>query len=164
MQPDMVVRHANRLPDRAAVELIYQSLLKEEKSISVVLVSLDDFSHISDAFGRNTADDILDKVAGYLADNLREQDVLGRWSSEEFIILLPQTGPHEAFDTAQGLRHGIATLPPPVGQNSLQLTASFGISFTASARIMNEVTAHAEDALYQAKRDGSNLVRMQLID
>ena len=29
---------------------------------------------------------------------------------------------------------------------------------------MNEVTAHAEDALYQAKRDGSNLVRMQLID
>lgn len=164
MQPDMVVRHANRLPDRAAVELIYQSLLKEEKSISVVLVSLDDFSHISDAFGRNTADDILDKVAGYLADNLREQDVLGRWSSEEFIVLLPQTGPHEAFDTAQGLRHGIATLPPPVGQNSLQLTASFGISFTASTRMLNEVTAHAEDALYQAKRDGSNLVRMQLID
>ncbi|ALM92710.1 MULTISPECIES: sensor domain-containing diguanylate cyclase [Alteromonas] len=164
MQPDLIVRHANRLPDRTNLELIYQSLLKEQRSISVILISVDDFGHIIDAHGRNAGDDVLDKVVAYLSDHLREQDVLGRWSSEEFIILLPQTGPHEAFDTAQNLRHGIATLTPLSESPQLQLTASFGVSFTATTRSMNEVTAHAEDALYQAKRDGHNLVRMQLIE
>ena len=46
----------------------------------------------------------------------------------------------------------------------MHLTASFGVSFTASKRNLNELTAHAEDALYQARRDGRNLVRVQLID
>ena len=119
---------------------------------------------IVDAHGRNTGDDLLDKVVAYLAEHLREQDVLGRWSSAEFIILLPHTGPHVAFDMAQNLRHGIATLPPLQELPELLITASIGISYTASPRAMHEVTAHAEDALYQAKRDGSNLVRMQLID
>ena len=164
MQPDLIVRHANRLPDRTNLELIYQSLLKEQRSISVILISVDDFGHIIDAHGRNAGDDVLDKVVAYLSDHLREQDVLGRWSSEEFIVLLPQTGPHEAFDTAQNLRHGIATLTPLSESPQLQLTASLGVSFTATTRSMNEVTAHAEDALYQAKRDGHNLVRMQLIE
>jgi len=77
---------------------------------------------------------------------------------------LPHTGPHVAFDIAQNLRHGIATLSPLQELPEIVITASIGISYTASPRAMHEVTAHAEDALYQAKRDGSNLVRMQLID
>lgn len=164
MHPELIVRHTHRLPDKPEIESIYQSLLNERKAVSLVLISIDDFSGISDTFGRNTADDALDKVVMYLADTVREQDILGRWSSDEFILLLPNTGPHEAFDIAQNLRHGIATLTPMPENTKLHITASFGISFTASSRGMNEVTAHAEDALYQAKRDGSNLVRMQLIE
>jgi len=164
MQPELVVRQANRLPERTNLELIFQTLLGEQKSISVVLLSIDNFSHISDVHGRTAGDDAIDRIVAYLSANLRENDILGRWASEEFIIFLPHTGPHEAFDIAQNLRHGIATLPPLTEYPDVQLTASFGISFTASKRTMNEVTAHAEDALYQAKRDGYNLVRMQLID
>jgi diguanylate cyclase (GGDEF)-like protein len=164
MQPDLVVRHTTRLPEKDNLQLIYKSLLAEHKSLSLMLISVDDFSNIVDAHGRNTGDDILDKIVGYLAERLREQDILGRWSSEEFVVLLPNTGPHVAFDTAQNIRHGIATLPPLPEFPDLQVTASIGISYTASNRAMHEVTAHAEDALYQAKRDGSNLVRMQLIE
>jgi diguanylate cyclase (GGDEF)-like protein len=129
-----------------------------------MLINVDHLSDIIDAHGRNTGDDILEKVVSYLAEKLREQDILGRWSSTEFIVLLPNTGPHVAFDLAQNLRHGVATLPPLVEHPDLQITASIGISYTASTRPMQEVTAHAEDALYQAKRDGCNLVRSQLID
>jgi len=164
MQPDLVVRHTNRLPEKENLQLIYKTLLAEHKSLSVMLISIDEFSDIVDAHGRNAGDDLLDKVVAYLAEHLREQDVLGRWSSAGFIILLPHTGPHVTFDMAQNLRHGIATLPPLQELPELLITASIGISYTASPRAMHEVTAHAEDALYQAKRDGSNLVRMQLID
>ncbi|NDW21215.1 diguanylate cyclase domain-containing protein [Alteromonas hispanica] len=164
MQPDLVVRQTNRLPDKEALQVIYKTLLEEHKSLSVVIVNIDDLTTIIDAHGRNAGDDILDKVAAYLSDKLRKEDVLGRWSSDEFIILLPHTGPHVALEIAQNLRHGIATLPPLIELPDIQITATFGISYTASSRPMQEVTAHAEDALYQAKRDGSNLVRMQLID
>ncbi|WP_412723523.1 diguanylate cyclase domain-containing protein [Alteromonas sp. D210916BOD_24] len=164
MQPELIVRHATRLPEKDNLQLIYKSLLAEHKSLSVMLISIDELTEIVDTHGRNIGDDILDKVVAYLADHLREQDILGRWSSEEFIVLLPNTGPHVAFDIAQNIRHGIATLPPPSDTPELQITASIGLSFTASTRAMHEVTAHAEDALYQAKRDGSNLVRMQLIE
>jgi diguanylate cyclase (GGDEF)-like protein len=164
MQPDLVVRQSNRLPEKDNLQLIYKTLLAEHKSLSIMLVSVDKLSEIVDAHGRNAGDDILDKVVSYLAENMREQDVVGRWSSAEFIILLPHTGPHVAFDIAQNLRHGIATLPPLQDLPEVVITASIGISYTASTRAMHEVTAHAEDALYQAKRDGSNLVRMQLID
>jgi diguanylate cyclase (GGDEF)-like protein len=164
MQPDLIVRHTTRLPEKDNLQLIYTSLLAEHKSLSLMLISIDDFTDIIDAHGRNTGDDILDKVAGYLTERLREQDILGRWSSEEFVVLLPNTGPHVAFDSAQNIRHGIATLPSLPEFPDLQITASIGISYTASNRAMHEVTAHAEDALYQAKRDGSNLVRMQLIE
>lgn len=164
MQPDLIVRQVNLLPDKTHIELIYNSLLKEQKSVSLMLVSVDDLNQIMDSHGRDRGEDVLDKVAAYFADHLREQDFLGRWSSDEFVILLPNTGPHEAFDIGQNLRHGIATLPPLMELPQLQLTASIGLSFTASSRPIKEVTVHAEDALYQAKRDGHNLVRMQLID
>lgn len=164
MQPELIVRHVNRLPDRQSVELIFQSVLAEQKSLSVLLVAIDDFSTIVDAHGRGTGDDIQDKIVSYFSDKLEDNQVLGKWNSEEFIVLLPQVGPHEAFELAQNLRHGIATLSPLAEHPSMQLTASIGVSFTASPRAMNEVTAHAEDALYQAKRDGSNSVRMQLIE
>ena len=164
MQPDLIVRQTNRLPEKDSLQLIYKSLLAEHGSLSVVVVNVDEMTTIVDAHGRNTGDDILDKVAIYLSEKLRDQDVLGRWSSDEFIIFLPQTGPHVALELAQNLRHGVATLPPLTEYPDIQITASFGISYTASVRPLREVTAHAEDALYQAKRDGSNLVRMQLID
>lgn len=164
MQPNLVIRTANRLPDKAGIEKIYSDITAKNASLSIILVDIDNFSAINDSYGRNTGDDVLDKIVSFLSDNIRESDIIGRWSSEEFMILSPQTGPHEAFELAKNLRHGIATLPPLPGHPELQLTASFGVSFTASNRPLKEVGAHAEDALYQARRDGCNLVRMQLAD
>jgi diguanylate cyclase (GGDEF)-like protein len=127
-------------------------------------VGIDNFTQINDTCGRNVGDEILDIFTEYLSATLRRSDVLGRWSSEEFIILLTDIGPHEAFDIAQKLRHGISQLDPPVSKPTVKLTASFGISYTSTPKPMNEVTANADDALYQARRDGTDLVRMQLFE
>lgn len=164
MQPDLIVRNSQRLPDRTELEKDYDALLADHSSLSVILVDIDNFTYINDTYGRNAGDDVLDRIAGYISERAREGDVVGRWSSEEFIILLPDTGPHEAFDIAQNIRHGIATMTPSSTYPDIELTASCGVSFTATVRKMQEVTAHAEDALYQARRDGCNLVRMQLIE
>lgn len=154
----------NRLPDRLNVEEKYNELMAQERSMSVILIDIDDFSTINDTYGRNIGDEVIEQFIAFLSSRARDKDVVGRWSSEEFVLLLPDTGPHEAYDIAQQLRHGVSTIDPPERHPDLRLTATFGISYTATARSMNEVTAYADDALYQAKRDGSNVVRMQLID
>lgn len=163
MQPEMVVRKSQRLPDRPGIEMQYKELLEAYSSISVVIAGIDNFAVINDTYGRNTGDEVLDKVAGNLLASIRTKDIIGRWSSEEFIILLPESGPHEAMDIAESLRVGLATMDTSDLQSQIQITGSFGVSFSASSKSLNELTANAEDALYQARRDGSNRVCKQLI-
>jgi diguanylate cyclase (GGDEF)-like protein len=99
-----------------------------------------------------------------LQSDIRDTDILGRWAGEEFILLLPNTGPHEAVDVCQKLCNKLAAMTITTGTTSIQITASFGVSFTASPRTMSEVVSVADDALFSAKRDGRNMVRMQLIE
>lgn len=153
-----------RLPDRIGIERHYNKILDKQHDVAVIIVGIDNFTQINDTCGRNVGDEILDIFTEYLSTTLRRSDVLGRWSSEEFIILLTDIGPHEAFDIAQKLRHGISQLDPPVSKPTVKLTASFGISYTSTPKPMHEVTANADDALYQARRDGTDLVRMQLFE
>ena len=164
MQSNNVNFFPARLPDRISIEEKYNELLDQKHEVAVIIVDIDNFTHINDTYGRNTGDDILESFTAYLNVKLRSKDILGRWSSEEFIILMPDTGPHEAYDIAQKLRHGVDQIEPPTSHQNIKLTASFGVSYTATPRPMNEVTANADDALYQAKRDGNNLVRMQLVE
>lgn len=153
-----------RLPDRLMVEQKYNELMDQKRALAIVIIDIDNFTAINDTFGRNVGDDIIERFTAFLTSKVRGRDVVGRWSSEEFILLLPDTGPHEAYEIAQKLRHGVTTIQSPASHPNLFLTASFGISYTATQRPMNEVTANADDALYQAKRDGNNVVRMQLIE
>ena len=164
MQANHLNYHHNRLPDRLNVEEKYNQLMEKDRSMSVVIIDIDNFNTINDTYGRNIGDEVIERFSSFLTSQVRDRDIVGRWSSEEFILLLPDTGPHEAYDIAQQLRHGVTQIQPPERYPNLRLTATFGISYTAITRSMNEVSAYADDALYQAKRDGSNVVRMQLID
>jgi diguanylate cyclase (GGDEF)-like protein len=164
MQANHLNYHHNRLPDRLNVEEKYNELMEKDRSMSVVIIDIDNFNTINDTYGRNIGDEVIERFSSFLTSQVRDRDIVGRWSSEEFILLLPDTGPHEAYDIAQQLRHGLTQIQPPERYPNLRLTATFGISYTAITRSMNEVSAYADDALYQAKRDGSNVVRMQLID
>lgn len=164
MHKDVVLPHQSRLPDRSQVNDDYNNLLRAYHSLSIILVDIDHFSVINDTYGRSIGDEVYHHIVSYLQDNLRSKDIIGRWSSEEFILLLPEIGPHEAFEIAESLREGISNLRPVERALQIKLTASFGISYTATPRTISEVTSHAEDALYQARRDGCNLVRMQLIN
>ena len=164
MQRDHLNYHQNRLPDRLNVEEKYNELMEKDRSLSVVIIDIDNFNTINDTYGRNIGDDVIERFGSFLTSQVRDSDIVGRWSSAEFILLLPDTGPHEAYDIAQQLRHGVTQIQPTERYPNLLLTATFGISYTAITRSMNEVSSYADDALYQAKRDGSNVVRMQLID
>ncbi|WP_158966348.1 sensor domain-containing diguanylate cyclase [Paraglaciecola sp. L3A3] len=151
------------LSNRSNMTLKFEELMYEQQSVSLVLIDLDNFKPINDTHGRKAGDIVLRQIAQMLQSEVRESDFLGRWGGEEFILLMPNTGPHEAVEICQGLCHKLAAMTITTGSTSIQMTASFGVSFTAIQRPMSEVISAADDALFVAKREGRNLVKMQLI-
>ncbi|WP_339719172.1 sensor domain-containing diguanylate cyclase [uncultured Paraglaciecola sp.] len=152
------------LANRSNISLKFEELMYEKQSVSLVLIDLDNFKPINDTHGRKAGDIVLRQVAQMLQSNIRTTDILGRWGGEEFILLMPDTGPHEAVELCQELCKKLGAMTITTGTTSIQLTASFGVSFTATSRTMSEVISAADDALFSAKRDGRNMVKMQLID
>jgi diguanylate cyclase (GGDEF)-like protein len=154
----------NELANRSNITLKFEKLMYDKQSVSLVLIDLDNFMPINETHGRKAGDIVLRQVAQMLQSDIRETDFLGRWSGSEFILLMPDTGPHEAVELCQVLCKKLAAMTITTGTTSIQITASFGVSFTATPRNMSEVVSVADDALFSAKRDGRNKVKMQLIE
>jgi diguanylate cyclase (GGDEF)-like protein len=152
------------LGNRNKITLKYEKLMSEEQSVSLALINLDNFKLINEIHGRNAGDIVLRQVAQMLQNDTREIDTLGRWAGEDFILLMPNTGPHEAVAVCQKLCIKLAAMTITTGTTSIQITGSFGVSFTATARTLSQVLTAADDALFSAKRDGKNMVRLQLIE
>ncbi|MFT5313179.1 MAG: diguanylate cyclase (GGDEF)-like protein [Paraglaciecola sp.] len=164
LQKSQQIDVLTEIPNRSNVSLKFEELMYDKQSLSLVLIDLDNFRPINETHGRKAGDIVLRQVARMLQDEIRAGDILGRWGGSQFILLMPDTGPHEATELARKLRDKLATMTITTGTTSIQITASFGVSFTAISRSLSEVISAADDALFAAKREGRNTVCMQLIE
>lgn len=141
--------------------------LRRGEEVSVLLADLDHFKRVNDTWGHLAGDAVLAAVAGEFAGNLRTYDVAGRFGGEEFVVLLPATGPDRARTVAERLRTSIAGLQvvvpagPGSGRGTLadRVTVSIGIAaLPAQAKDLTGLLARADMALYAAKQAGRDLV------
>ena len=77
---------------------------------SLVMLDIDHFKTVNDVYGHLTGDRVLIRVAEFCRQSMRAVDVLARYGGDEMIFLLPETGPLEAFETAERLREGVERL------------------------------------------------------
>ena len=125
------------------------------RPLSVVLFDIDHFKQLNDVHGHAAGDDVLRQLALALRDDLRANDVLGRWGGEEFLVVMPETRLDEAHRVADRWRTALATYPfPGVGR----VTASFGAACYGVGDTDETVVARADKALYLAKTQGRNRV------
>jgi diguanylate cyclase (GGDEF)-like protein len=104
-------------------------------------------------------DSVLQQTVSRCQVHLRASEVFGRFGGEEFSILLPGTGPEAARQRAEQLRESIAGIVASSGGLESNVSASFGIASSASSgNELRQLLAHADAALYQAKRTGRNRV------
>lgn len=85
---------------------------------------------------------------------MRENDVVGRWGGEEFLILCPETDAKGARASAEHLRQRISQTD--FGLATMTITASFGVTDYRDDELLEETIKRADLALYQAKNDGRN--------
>ncbi|POZ61955.1 GGDEF domain-containing protein [Chromobacterium alticapitis] len=128
------------------------------ESATLILFDIDFFKQVNDNYGHDAGDAVLCHIAAIAAQTCRENDLIGRYGGEEFIILAG--GGSVGRTLAERLRARIedAPLRLPSGQ-TLPVTASFGIaSLDTDRHSLEHLLAAADDALYQAKRQGRNRV------
>ena len=127
--------------------------------LSLLMIDLDHFKECNDKFGHLVGDAILKEVTGVLRQNVREIDLLGRYGGEEILILLPETDQKGAVLVAQRLREAISNQTFKAYDELLKMTISIGVStFPDDAALDTELIESADQALYEAKRQGRNQV------
>ncbi len=144
----------------AQAERALENSRRSGDQLCIILCDLDHFKQINDRFGHATGDFVLKRTVSACNAHLNKSDIFGRFGGEEFAIVLHGCGPDDARQRAEQLRMAIAGITAhQSGTFRATVSASFGIAATgASGHELGQLLAHADAALYEAKRTGRNRV------
>lgn len=129
-------------------------------TFTIMLIDIDHFKRFNTAFDHQTGDKVLQEVANTLQQNLRKNDVVGRWGDEEFIVLLHATDENYAEQLGELLiekvreRHILSENIPE------RVTISVGCSEMKADFNLNRLLINADEALHKAKAEGRNQIRV----
>ncbi|MEW5848212.1 MAG: sensor domain-containing diguanylate cyclase [Myxococcota bacterium] len=125
---------------------------------SVVLVDVDHFKRINDQHGHAVGDEVLRRVAHLLSTVLRAGDSVARWGGEEFLLVLPGVELARAHRVAERARAILQKSPLLIGEQTIGMTASFGVAEQGGDETRDALIARADQAMYAAKQGGRNRV------
>lgn len=145
---------------------------RQHYGIACMYLDIDYFKTINDQHGHQGGDDVLREVAKRIKAELRLSDTIGRFGGEEFVVLLVNTSHANALMVAERIRNSIADKPFSLSMGGMcDVTISIGIATLSDDHNLGEIDRTAKDlllradrALYQAKDQGRNCVRVATED
>ena len=150
----------NRRHFLALAEAPWTRFRDGREPLAVLILDLDVFKSINDRFGHDVGDAVIEHVAGVCRGLKREADILARFGGEEFVLLLPDTRGGAAVAFAEELRRRIEADPLGIDGELLRITTSIGVAEAdAGMDCLGDLLKRADQALYDAKRDGRNRFR-----
>ena len=142
-------------------------LLQEHKSarLALLMVDVDYFKDVNDRFGHEVGDILLCALATMMVEQTRMSDIVCRYGGEEFVILMPEVDPQSVLERAESVRESIAKLKLTHHELNLgQITVSIGVAiYPLHGKSIDMLVAAADEALYVAKGEGRNLVKLAAI-
>ncbi|PAU52100.1 GGDEF domain-containing protein [Pseudomonas sp. PIC25] len=146
----------------AFTRLLEQALNADHHGLALVMLDIDHFKQFNDQYGHPLGDRVLQHVGQLLRDLLPPRAMAARYGGEEFCVILRDCFDMEtAQHFAEQLRLKIQALRVKVRRTDQILdtiTASFGITLAESGDDLESLITRADDALYQAKRNGRNQI------
>ena len=137
---------------------------RHDLPLAMLLLDIDHFKLINDAHGHAAGDQVLVEIGKRCTATLRGTDLLARWGGEEFIALLPNTPEPLAQSLAERLRSAVAAAVLTPDGGTVRVTVSVGVAGRSiGARplmTLDALTQAADRALYDAKRQGRDRVRV----
>ena len=118
---------------------------------------MDEFKSLNDLYGHLAGDRILQSVGKLFLKNLRRRDKVGRFGGDEFMIVLPETGPKGAYQVAERIRKKLHTLVRTELEIHTGVTLSLGVASSRTNKAsLEKMLEYADTALYRAKSLGRN--------
>jgi two-component system cell cycle response regulator len=155
---DLLTHVSNRGTVLSSLFTEVDRAVRHGRPLSVAFVDLDHFKAINDTHGHQVGDIVLRGVADLFRMNLRQTDVVGRYGGEEFMIVLPETGPEAATEVAEKLRLLVQRSRFKASPEfSITVTVSIGIAGGQGKTLRAEsLVRDADQAMYAAKSLGRN--------
>jgi diguanylate cyclase (GGDEF)-like protein len=136
---------------------------RAKQQVAVLMLDLDYFKSVNDRYGHQCGDAVLAAIGHTIMQTLRVSDVRCRWGGEEFLVALPESGLDQATRVGLTLARSIAGTTTECDSAPVQLTTSVGITIALPGEEdVEAVLARADAALYRAKADGRNCIRVVL--
>jgi diguanylate cyclase (GGDEF)-like protein len=135
---------------------------RDSTSVGIVLVDVDHFKKVNDEFGHETGDLVLKEITKHFSSSLREYDGIGRHGGEEFLLVIPGCDLATTVRRANQIRELIASHAIRTPRGATTVTVSMGVTVTESSTNSELLLRSADEALYQAKRNGRNRVEQTI--
>jgi diguanylate cyclase (GGDEF)-like protein len=132
---------------------------RHQRAFSLAMIDVDHFKQVNDRHGHPTGDRVLQALARFLRQRLRQTDVVARYGGEEFAVVLSNTDGANAFTVIDRLRSQFAALVHESDKGeSFSATFSAGVAAFTGKCTAREMILTADRALYEAKGQGRDRV------
>jgi diguanylate cyclase (GGDEF)-like protein len=155
----------NRRSATDRIEKLWRDPAIPKASIAFIMADIDLFKLLNDTVGHAAGDECIRQVASAIEESVRlGEDAVFRYGGEEFLVVLVDASPDLAWTIAQRIRSSVEALAivnpgiDPVDGSTGVITVSLGIAFAQEGAAPAMVAKWADDALYDAKRGGRNIV------
>jgi two-component system cell cycle response regulator len=151
----------NRRYLEAHFDKVCVPLIGSAKSVSALMLDIDNFKQVNDTHGHDAGDEVLREIGIRIQNNLRGSDTAVRYGGEEFVVLMPEAPLSVAISVAERLCQSVAAMPFKVSSlaDGLPITVSIGVATGVAGVIkLDAMLKSADEALYRAKHEGKNRV------
>jgi two-component system cell cycle response regulator len=164
---DLLIEYAHidpltSLPNRRALQerltQEWDRLMRHGGRLAFIMVDLDHFKRVNDTYGHSIGDRVLQEAAKILQGQCRKIDLPTRYGGEEFGIVVPEATSLDAASLAERCRDDMEKLAVRVGDATVGITASFGVSDADGVGSTDALIERADRALFHAKEAGRNAV------
>lgn len=133
---------------------------RDRQPLCILICDIDHFKLVNDRHGHLAGDKALKHAASTIAKGVRETDICARFGGEEFLALLLNATAENAAVRAEEIRSAVEASPCGDGADAVAVTVSIGVAEAREGESLNDAIDRADRALYQAKNDGRNCVRV----
>ncbi|MEP3227072.1 MAG: diguanylate cyclase [Parasphingorhabdus sp.] len=158
-ETDELTGIANRRKALARLRTAARAAKRDNTPLTIAIFDIDHFKSVNDRFGHQMGDKVLRRVAKIVTNQLRPEHLVGRMGGEEFLVILPGEDARSGFKIIEKLRLLIANQRWNTSGLS-EVTVSAGLVSLDENDDIDDALRRADEALYKAKQDGRNLLRL----